>query len=179
MQVTWADWLWPMLPLSVLSSSWLCAQYRSWEGSFSRLAPFLDDSKRPVLIGDWSAILDLKIDRVSWRARRLWRCESSLVGFMACHDLADRFFLNHLGREMWTWLDSPPTAEVGSYLDRVLVRRADSDFVSCPTFNLIAWTDHKFARVTLRLAKRPSLVGYWKFNTSLPEIPDFRDRWNP
>ena len=77
---------------------------------------------------------------------------------------------------MWTWLDSSPSAKVASYLDRVLVRRADIDFVSCPTFHLIAWTDHKLVRVSLRLANRPSLASYWKFNTSLLEIWDFRDR---
>ena len=77
---------------------------------------------------------------------------------------------------MWTKLDCAPSAKVGSYLDRVLVRRADIDFVSCPTFHLIAWTDHKIVRVSLRLANRPSLAGYWRFNTSLLEIRDFRDR---
>ena len=77
---------------------------------------------------------------------------------------------------MWTWLDSTPSAKVGSYLDRVLVRRADINFVSCPTFHLIALTDHKLVRVSLWLANRPSLAGYWKFNTSLLEIRDFRDR---
>ena len=41
---------------------------------------------------------------------------------------------------------------------------------------MIAWTDHKLVRVSLRLANRPSLAGYWKFNTSLLEIRDFRDR---
>ena len=65
---------------------------------------------------------------------------------------------------------------MGSYLDRVLVRRADSDFVSCPTFHLIVWTDHKPVRVGLQLANRSSLAGYCKFNTSLLEIRDFRDR---
>ena len=65
---------------------------------------------------------------------------------------------------MWTWLDRSPSAKVGSYLDRVLVRRADIDFVSCPTFHLIAWTDHKPIKVSLRLANRPSLAGYWKFS---------------
>ena len=104
------------------------------------------------------------------------RCESSLVGFVTRHGLVDRFRLDHPGREMWTWLDRSPTAKVGSYVDRVLVRRADIDFVSCPTFHLIAWTDHKLIRVSLRLANRPSLAGYWKFNTSLLEIRAFRDR---
>ena len=64
------------------------------------------------------------------------------------------------------------SGQVGSYLDRVLVRRADSDFVSCPTFHLIAWTDHKLVRVSLRLTNRPSLASYSKFNTSLLEIRD-------
>ena len=143
---------------------------------FRRLAPFLDDTKRLVLMGDWNAILDPKIDKVGREANRLGRCESSLVGFMTRHGLIDRFRLDHPGREMWTWLDRSPSAKVGSYLDRVLVRRADIDFVSCPTFHLIAWTDHKRIRVSLRLANRPSLAGYWKFNTSLLEIRDFRDR---
>ena len=41
---------------------------------------------------------------------------------------------------------------------------------------MIAWTDHKLVRVSLRLANRLSLAGYWKFNTSLLEIRDFRER---
>ena len=142
---------------------------------FRRLTPFLDDTKRLVLMGDWNAILDPKIDKVGRGARRAGRCESSLFGFMTYHGLVDRFRLDHSGWEMWTWLDSSPSAKVGSYLDRVLVRRADIDFVSCPTFHLIAWTDHKLIRVSLRLVNRPSLAGYWKFNTSLLEIRDFRD----
>ena len=143
---------------------------------FRRLAPFLDDTKQLVLMGDWNAILDPKIDKVGRGANRLGRCESSLVGFMTRHGLVDIFRLDHPGREMWTWLDRPPSAKVGSYFDRVLVRRADIDFVSCPTFHLIAWTDHKLIRVSQRLANRPSLAGYWKFNTSLVEIRDFRDQ---
>ena len=95
---------------------------------------------------------------------------------MTRHDLVDRFRLDQPGREMWTWLDSWPSAKVGSYLDRVLVRRADTDFVSCPTFHLVAWTDRKLVRVSLWLANRHGLAGNWKFNTSLLEIRDIRDR---
>ena len=143
---------------------------------FRRLAPFLDDTKRLVLMGDWNAILDPMIDKVGRGARRTRRRDSRLVGLMTRHNLVDRFRLDHPGREMWTWLDSSPSAKVGSYLDRVLVRRADIDLFSCSTFHLIAWTDHKLVRVSLRLANRPSLAGYWKFNTSLLEIRDFRER---
>ena len=158
LQVTGADWLWPMLPLSFKFH--LVAVYApniAAEGVpfFRRLASFLDDTKRLVLMGDWNAILDPKIDKVGRGASRLGRCESSLVGLMTRHDLVDRFRLDHPGREMWTWLDRSPSAKVASYLDRVLVRRAGIDFVSCPTFRL---------------------AGYWKFNTSSLEIRDFRDR---
>ena len=38
---------------------------------FRRLAPFLDDSKWIVLMGDWNAILDPKIDKVKRGASRL------------------------------------------------------------------------------------------------------------
>ena len=66
-----------------------------------------------------------------------------------CHELVDRFRLDHPGKEMWTWLDSSPSAKVGFYLDRVFVRRADIDFVSCPTCHYKAWTDHKLVRASL------------------------------
>ena len=56
------------------------------------------------------------------------------------------------------------------------VRRADTDFVKCPTFHYVVWTDHKFVRVNLRLADRLSLAGYWKFNNALLEIWDFWDQ---
>ena len=38
---------------------------------FRRLAPFLDDSKRLVLMGEWTAILDPKLDKVERGANRL------------------------------------------------------------------------------------------------------------
>ena len=83
---------------------------------FRRLAPFLDD---------WNVILNPKIDKVGRGVRRVGRCESSLIDLMVRHDLVDRFRQDHPGREMWTWLDSLPSARVGSYLVRVLDRRAD------------------------------------------------------
>ena len=38
---------------------------------FRRLAPFLDNLKWLVLVGDWNVILDPKIDKVRWGARRV------------------------------------------------------------------------------------------------------------
>ena len=77
---------------------------------------------------------------------------------------------------MWTWIGNSPSGQVRSYLDRVLVSRADSDLVACPTFHWLGRSDHKLVRVSLRLVNRPSLASYWKFNTSLLEIWDFRKR---
>ena len=73
---------------------------------FRLLAPFLDNLKRIVCVGDWNAILDPKIDRAESGARGSGRSESGLIDFMARNDLVDRFRLDHPGREMWTWLDS-------------------------------------------------------------------------
>ena len=89
---------------------------------------------------------------------------------MVRHNLVDRFHLDHPEREMWMWLDNSPSVHTTSYLDR-RVRRADTDFVTCPLFNYGAW----LVKFSLQLANRPSLVDYWKFNTSLLEIQDFRD----
>ena len=77
---------------------------------------------------------------------------------------------------MSTWMDNLLSDQVRTYLDRVLVRRPDADFVSCPTFHWIGLADHKLVRVSLRLVNRHSLASYWKFNTSLLEIRDFRGR---
>ena len=141
--------------------------------SFYRwLMPFLDP-KWIVLVGDWNAILDSKIDRIRRGASRLGRYESSLIDFIARHDLVDRFSLDHLGREMWTWLDSSPSVHAGSYLDRVI--RADTD-VMCLTFHYVRQTDHRLVRVSLQQANSPSLASYWRFNTSLLKIRDFWDR---
>ena len=119
-----------------------------------RLVLFLDNLKWIVSMSDWNVILDPKIDRVGSGARGSGRYESSLIVLMACHSLVDRFRLDHPGREMWTWLDSSPS------------RRADIDFVTCPTFHNVVQADHRLVRISLRLADRPSQADYWKFNTS-------------
>ena len=72
---------------------------------FRRLEPLLD-SKRTILVDDWNAVLDPKIDKARRGASGSDRCESSLTDLMAQHDLLDRFRLDQPGREMWTWLDS-------------------------------------------------------------------------
>ena len=95
----------------------------------------MNASKRTVLVGDWNAILDPKINRTGRGASGSGSCKSSLVNFLAEFYLIDRYRLDHPGREMWTWLSSSSSGQIRSYLDRVLVRRADSDLVACPTFH--------------------------------------------
>ena len=127
---------------------------------FRRLAPFLDDSKRLVLLGDWNAILDPKLDRGGRGTSGSDRCESSLIDWQAEYELVDGFRLDHpvdVVRKFAHWSDS--------VLSEQSVRRADSDFVTRPT---------KYG--SLRFVNRPSLAGCGNFNTSLLEIGDFRDR---
>ena len=59
------------------------------------LGPFLDDPKQIVLVGDWNAILDPKIDKGNRGASGSARCESSLINLQAEFDLIDRFHLDH------------------------------------------------------------------------------------
>ena len=56
---------------------------------FRRLPLFFNNLKRIVLMGDWNAILDPKIDGRGTRGLGRW--ESSLIDFMASHDFVDRF----------------------------------------------------------------------------------------
>ena len=87
---------------------------------FRRLVPFLDNLKLIVLVGEWNAIPDPKINSVVRGARESGRCESSPTDFMAHHDLVERFHLNHPVREMWTWLNSSLSVRVKFYLNQVL-----------------------------------------------------------
>ena len=59
--------------------------------SFRQLGPFLDDSKRLVLVGYWNAILDPKIDKGRRGASGSERCDSGLTDLLAEFDLIDGF----------------------------------------------------------------------------------------
>ena len=87
---------------------------------FRRLGPFLNDQKWLVLVGDWNVTFDSYLDRGGWGANGSDRYESSLIDLLAVHDLVDRFCLDHAEREIWTWLNNSPSAQIKSYWDRVL-----------------------------------------------------------
>ena len=177
LQVTGAGLWWPMLPLKASSFGWLrfmCPRALARNAPFfQRFEPFLDDPKRIILVGDWNTILNPK---AGWSASWSDMCESSLIDLMAQHDLVDRFRLDHLGKEMWTLLDSSPSVRIRIYLYRVFVRRAGTEFVRCSTFHWIELADQKLVRVSQRLVNGPSLASNWKFNTSTLVIRDFRER---
>ena len=86
---------------------------------FRRFRLFLDDSKRTVLVDDWNAILDPKIDKGGRGASGSGRCENSLIDLMVDFNLIDRFRLDHPGRKIWTWLGNSSDGQIQS-LDRVL-----------------------------------------------------------
>ena len=90
-------------------------------------------------MGGWNAILDPNIDRADSGSGR---CDSSLIDLLAEFDSIDGFRLDHLGRKMWTWQGMSPSGKIRSYLDRMLVRRANSNLVTCPTFHWLGLTDH-------------------------------------
>ena len=145
---------------------------------FREIEPFLNYSGRLVLMGDWNAILNPNIDRPGrGDSAGGGMFEPSLVDFMERSDLVDRFRVDHPDEKVWTWGNSSSSNPLASYLDRVLVRRADVDFVTSPTFIWLGvqGVDHKLVKARILLSDRPSLAGYWKFNLSHYERKDFRD----
>ena len=80
-----------------------------------RLELFLDDLKRIILAGDRNTI-----DKAGRGASGSDRFESSLIDLMAQHDLVDRFRVDHLGKEMWAWLNRSLSVRIRTYLDKVL-----------------------------------------------------------
>ena len=144
--MTRARWLWLMLSLKDSSSGW------------SRFM-------RPIVLA-----------RDSFFFRRLGSFLDDSKRLVLIGDGRARF-----SRQVFSsgsprlWLGDSPSGQVWSYLDRVL-ENLTVIFFTCPTFHWTGQTDHKHVRVSLWLANRPSLASYWKFNISLLEKRDFRER---
>ena len=144
---------------------------------FRKIEPYLADPLHTYLVGDWNAILDPNLDR-GGRGGSGRRCENKcLRNFMAENDLVDRYRVDHPGGKHWTWTNfSSSSVTNRAYLDRMLVRRADLDFLSCPEFKYLGRSDHKLVMARLRLSDRPKMATYWKLNSSLLELEDFRKK---
>ena len=82
-------------------------------------------------------------------------------------DLVDKFRERHPNKIAWTWTGRGASAQLYSYLDRVLVKRVGLDYLGGPSFDPYKDSDHKFLCVSIRLDKaRSRMSGYWKFNSS-------------
>ena len=82
---------------------------------FRRLEVFLGTSRSLVLVGDWNAILDARLDAAGLTDRR-GGCKS-LAHLLRRFHLSDRYRLDFPNAPMWTWTNRIGSSR--SYLDRV------------------------------------------------------------
>ena len=144
---------------------------------FRRIEPYIVPSKRVILVGDWNAVLDPNLDRGATSAGTNSLDARYFSEFVQKFDLVDKFRERHPNKIVWTWTGRGASAQLYSYLDRVLVKRVDLDYVGGPSFEAYKDSDHKFLCVSIKLDKaRRRMSGYWKFNLSLLAEADFRNQ---
>ena len=144
---------------------------------FRRIEPYVVPSKRVILVGDWNAVLDPNLDRGATSAGTNSLDARYFSEFVQKFDLVDKFRERHPNKIVWTWTGRGASAQLYSYLDRVLVKRVDLDYLGGPSFEPYKNSDHKFLCVSIRLDKaRRRMSGYWKFNLSLLAEADFRNQ---
>ena len=144
---------------------------------FRRIEPYVIPSKRVILVGDWNAVLDPNLDRGAISAGTNTLDARYFREFVQRLDLVDKFRERHPNKLAWTWTGRGASAQLYSYLDRVLVKRVDLDYLGGPSFNAYKDSDYKFLCVSIRLDKaRCRMSSYWKFNSSLLAEADFRNQ---
>ena len=144
---------------------------------FRRIEPYVVPSKRVILVGDWNAVLDPNLDRGATSAGTNPLDARYFREFVQQLDLVDKFRERHPNKIVWTWTGRGASAQLYSYLDRVLVKRVDLDYLGGPSFEPFKNSDHKFLCVSIKLDKaRRRMSGYWKFNLSLLAEADFRNQ---
>ena len=141
---------------------------------FRRIEPYVP-SKRVILVGDWNAVLDPNLDRGAITVGTNTLDARHFCDFVQRLDLVDKFRERHPNKIACTWTGRGASAQLYSYLDRVLVKRVDLDYLGGPSFDPYKDSDHKFFCVSIRLDKaRSRMSGYWKFNSSLLAEDDFQ-----
>ena len=144
---------------------------------FRRIEPYVVPSKRVILVGDWNAVLDPNLDRGAISAGTNTLDARYFRDFVQRLDLVDKFRERHPNKIVWTWTGRGASAQLYSYLDRVLVKRVNLDYLGGPSFDSYKNSDHKLLCVSIRLDKaRCRMSGYWKFNSSLLAEADFRNQ---
>ena len=84
---------------------------------FRRIKPYVIPSKRVILVGDWNAVLDPNLYSsagTNTLGARYFR------DFVERLDLVDKFRERHPNKIAWTWTGRGASAQLYSYLDRVL-----------------------------------------------------------
>lgn len=115
------------------------------------------DPGRLSLMGDWNAK----------------GSEQAGVCVIDKFDFIDRYRIDLLAREMWTWTSNFPSTQVISYLDKMLVRNVNVDLLDCPTFAWLGYLEHKLVFVRMALGARPKTSGHRKDSLSLHRTNDF------
>ena len=134
-------------------------------------------SKRVILVGDWNAYLDPNLDRGAISAGTNTLDARHFREFVERLNLGDKFRERHPNKIAWTWAGRGASAQLYSYLDRVLVRQVGLDYLGGPSFDPYKDSDHKFLCVSIRLDRsRCRMSGYWKFNSSLLAAYDFQNQ---
>ena len=125
-------------------------------------------------MGDLNAVLDPNLDRGAISVGTNTLDARYFREFVQRFDLVDKFRERHPNKIAWTWTGRGASAQLYSYLDRVLVKQVDFDYLGGPSFDPYKDSDHKFLCVSIKLDKaRCRMSGYWKFNSSLLAEDDF------
>ena len=128
---------------------------------FEKTSFFWQLGRYLVLVGNWHAILDLKIDSVGLGESGSVECESRLIN----RAQLSRQILSGSVRERWMWMWTNCSLSIPDryHVNRVLSRVTDLNLISCPMFHCLKIEDHIFVIVSLHFNGRSSLDGYWKF----------------
>ena len=102
---------------------------------FRRIEPYVVPSKQVILVGDWNAVLDPNLDRGAISAGTNTLDAWYFRDFVQRLDLVDKFRERHPNKKAWTWTGRGASAQLYSYLDRVLVKQVDLDYLGGPSFD--------------------------------------------
>ena len=128
---------------------------------FWRIKPYVIASKQVILVEDWNAVLDPNLDRGAISVGTNTSDARHFCEFVERLDLVDKFRERYPNKVVWTWTGRGASAELYSYLDQVLVRRVNLDYLGGSSFNPYKDSDHKFLCVSIRLDKvRSRMSGY-------------------
>ena len=102
---------------------------------FRRIEPYVVPSKRVILVGDWNAVLDPNLDRGAITAGTNTLDARYFHDFVQRLDLVGKFRERHPNKLAWTWTGRGASGQLYSYLDRVLLKRVDLDYLGGPSFD--------------------------------------------